>query len=89
MPDVSKVLAQRGKRYGNFEDHAKVAQQLKAVMRNHMGADKWNGMAPHQQESIEMICHKLGRIANGDPNYADNFVDIAGYAKLSADLLEG
>ncbi len=25
----------------------------------------------------------------GDPNYADSWVDIAGYAKLVADRLEG
>jgi hypothetical protein len=36
-----------------------------------------------------MICHKLGRIVNGDPNYADSWIDIAGYAKLVADRLEG
>lgn len=36
-----------------------------------------------------MIFHKIARILNGDPNYADSWVDIAGYAKLVADELEG
>jgi hypothetical protein len=36
-----------------------------------------------------MIAHKIGRIVNGDPRYADSWVDIAGYAKLVADRLEG
>jgi hypothetical protein len=36
-----------------------------------------------------MIMHKVARILNGDPNYADNWIDIAGYATLVADRLEG
>lgn len=36
-----------------------------------------------------MIAHKLGRIINGDPNYSDSWHDIAGYAKLVADRLDG
>jgi hypothetical protein len=36
-----------------------------------------------------MICHKLGRIAAGDIDYADSWHDIAGYAKLVEDRLNG
>jgi hypothetical protein len=36
-----------------------------------------------------MICHKISRIANGDPNYADSWDDIAGYAKLVSDYIAG
>ena len=36
-----------------------------------------------------MILHKIGRILNGDPNYADSWHDIAGYAKLVEDELSG
>ena len=43
----------------------------------------YDRLEPEQQEALEMICHKLGRIANGDPNYADSWIDIAGYAKLA------
>lgn len=31
---------------------------------------------------------KMARIAIGDPNYLDNWVDIQGYAKLEQDILE-
>ena len=34
-----------------------------------------------------MICHKLGRIINGDPNYDDSWLDIAGYAQLIVNRL--
>ena len=32
-----------------------------------------------------MICTKIVRSVNGDPHYLDNYVDIAGYAKLILD----
>lgn len=86
--DVTAVLTERGARYGKFTDHARVTQTLKAICTRHaetQGVD----LEPDQQEAIDMICHKLGRIVNGDPNYADSWVDIAGYAKLVADRLEG
>ncbi len=86
--DVEAILTQRGNRYGRFIDHSGVAQRLKTVMRNHMGV-RWDVMADDQKEALEMIGHKLARILNGDPDYADSWVDIAGYAKLVADRLEG
>jgi hypothetical protein len=84
--DVDAVLAERGKRYGAFIKHASVAQDMKKALFHcrHRGS-----LAPDQVEALEMICHKMARIVNGDPNYADSWVDIAGYAKLVADRLEG
>lgn len=49
--------------------------------------DNWELLQPFQVEALEMIAHKIGRILNGDPNYDDSWVDIAGYAKLVADRL--
>jgi hypothetical protein len=46
-------------------------------------------LTPDQQEALDMIFHKIGRIVNGDPDYADSWIDIAGYATLVADRLEG
>lgn len=86
--NVAEVLEQRGGRYGRFDAHAEVTQTLKAVFRARMG-EKWDRLADDQKEALEMIAHKLGRIINGDPDYADSWVDIAGYAKLVADRLEG
>lgn len=83
--DISSVLAERGTRYGSFEGHAKIAQALKLVMAN---TPKWGTLSPDQAEALEMVAHKVARILNGDPNYADSWVDIAGYATLVADRLE-
>lgn len=84
MSDVAAVLAERGARYGSFESHAAISQRLKAVLWE----SNYQRMAPDQVEALEMVCHKMARILNGDPDYADSWVDIAGYAKLVADRLE-
>lgn len=85
--DIQATLTERGSRYGNFAGHALVTQRLKEVCSN---TDNWEQkLNPIHKEAIEMICHKLGRILNGDPNYADSWVDIAGYAQLVVNYLEG
>ena len=85
---VDAILDERGARYGKFIDHAEVTQNLKNVMMTHLQKQK-RTLIVDQQEALEMIFHKVGRILNGDPNYADSWIDIAGYAKLVADRLEG
>ena len=84
--DTKEILAERGERYGPFATHAAITQQLKAVMQTQEG---WARMEADQQEALEMIAHKIGRILNGDPNYDDSWVDIAGYATLVAKRLDG
>jgi len=44
-------------------------------------------MAPDQWEALDMICSKISRIVNGDPDYDDSWVDIAGYAQLIVNRL--
>ena len=77
----------RGDRYGIFSGHAEIAQQLKGVMRTYE-AKRGCDLHPDQREALEMIQHKIARILNGDPTYADNWIDIAGYATLVANRLE-
>lgn len=84
--NVNTTLEERGSRYGRFDTHADITQELKDVMRKNPG---WAGLSPAQRESLEMIAHKIGRILNGDPNYADSWHDIAGYASLVDKLLNG
>ena len=82
--DVDATLRERGARYGSFEGHATIAQQIKAVMRQTL---RWDDLSPSQCEALEMTAHKIARILNGDPNYADSWHDIAGYAELVAKQL--
>lgn len=81
---IEQTLAERGKRYGNFDGHAFISQSLKDVMR---ATPNWNRLGSPHREALEMIQHKVARILNGDPDYADNWHDIAGYAKLVEDIL--
>lgn len=86
--DVTHVLTERGSRYGKFTGHAEIAQHLKQTISRYLDKREQR-LADDQKEALDMICHKVARIINGDPNYADSWVDIAGYAKLVADRLEG
>ena len=81
---IDSTLEERGKRYGKFKTHADITQYLKQEMRTREG---WIRLSFSQREALEMIAHKIGRILNGDPNYADSWHDIAGYAKLVEDEL--
>lgn len=85
---VDAVLDERGKRYGKFTDHAIIAQCLKSYADQCLRVRN-KDLAADQQEALDMIFHKIARIINGDPDYADSWLDIAGYAKLVADRLEG
>ena len=80
MSKINDTLEERGNRYGDFTDHAAVSQNLKETMRMH---EQWEGLPTTHKEALDMIQHKIGRILNGDPNYEDNWHDIAGYAMLS------
>lgn len=84
--NIEAILTERGNRYGPFSGHAKITQLLQRDMRSCIG---WNNLSAPQKEALEMIAHKIGRILNGDPDYDDSWVDIAGYATLVADILQG
>jgi hypothetical protein len=81
---LDDILKERGGRYGLFKDNALIAQELKEVMRRGI---KWSALAPDQKEALDMFAAKISRLLTGDPDYADNWDDIAGYAKLVAGRL--
>lgn len=85
---IDQILDERGKRYGKFTGHAEISQQLKRILFTYQSVRRCS-LDHDQLEALDMICHKIARILNGDPNYADSWVDIAGYAQLVADRLEG
>ena len=101
LVQVNETLSQRGTRYGKFSDHAAITQALKSVVRgDHFSmedyksvqvilAKKWMSLPPNMKEALEMTMHKIGRIMNGDHNYADSWHDIVGYNKLVDDKLNG
>lgn len=85
-PGIDAITTERGSRYGKFKDGAEIMQELKDVMRE---VDGWRNLTPSQREALDMIQHKIGRILNGDPTYDDSWKDIAGYATLIVNELNG
>lgn len=83
---TNQLITERGSRYGKFKDGAAIMQELKFVMRE---VDGWHHLTPSQKEALDMIQHKIGRILNGDPTYDDSWKDIAGYATLIVNELNG
>lgn len=81
---VEATLAERGARYGNFTDHAAIAQNLQDVMRANGGG--WETLtADKKKQALTVIADKIARILTGDSEYRDNWHDIQGYAKLAED----
>ena len=79
---INDLLIVRGKTHGDYNDHARITQNLKAMIYNEVN---FHRLSATQRETLDMIAHKIGRILAGDPDFRDHWADIAGYAKLSAD----
>lgn len=86
---IEQILDERGARYGKFVDVAKATSDIQSAVWDQASLQKLNSMKPDQSVAIDMICHKLARIVVGDADYLDNWFDIAGYAQLVADRLQG
>jgi hypothetical protein len=82
MSDVKNTLAQRGNRYGGIEENAELTQHMMDSIIEYQ-----HKLSPVHKECLHMIFHKISRMVVGDPNYADNAHDIAGYAKLLEDYI--
>lgn len=83
---TDEILNDRGKRYGNYLDQANITNALRDVLIRGRGG---RPLMADQVDALNMIAVKMARIINGDPDYADNWRDIAGYATLVAERLEG
>lgn len=89
---VDNTLAERGARYGDFTDHAELAQELQDIMRGFRKpgpqgqiVNPWAELDSVKRQALTVIADKIARILSGDPNYTDNWHDIQGYAKLTED----
>jgi DNA-binding Xre family transcriptional regulator len=80
---IEDILEERGKNYGEFSNQAEISQELKQVIYLNVGK-----LEAFKLEALEMICHKIARIINGDSNYIDSWRDISGYSTLVVKQLE-
>ena len=79
MSDIEKTLIERGGRYGEYKEHARITQNIKKAL---IDSPQWRFLSDDKKECLEMVAHKIGRILNGDPEYADSWHDIIGYIRL-------
>lgn len=91
---IEQTLAERGARYGDFNDHARISQALQNAMRSaatsyrgEINTKEWDRLSDVQKQALTVIADKIARILSGDPNYADSWHDIAGYARLVEERL--
>ena len=86
---INETLAVRGASYGDFASQADITQKLKETfMDGILSSNTIDDIPPFIYEAVDMIFHKLARVANGDPLYIDNFRDICGYSQLVVDALQ-
>jgi len=88
VDQVDETLDARAVEYGKFIEGAEVMQMLKRVVQAALN-NRDKTLAHDQAEAMDMIIHKIGRIINGNPDVVDHWLDIAGYAQLVADRLNG
>ena len=87
---IDATLAERGANYGKFTNHSELSQKLQVAFESHvLKYGQPEKYTDSMNEAIQLIMHKLARIANGDPTYVDNYVDISGYATLIVKELNG
>jgi hypothetical protein len=84
-PSIEETLLERGNRYGDFKEHARITQNIKRAM---VDSPNWSGLSDDKKECFEMIAHKIGRVLNGSADYIDSWFDICGYATLVVRGLE-
>lgn len=85
--EESDIISERKtKTHGYFERTAGLSQYLKTEIRLFLDTREYNPPVSIR-EALDAICLRLARIACGDCNYADHYIDIAGYADLIIKIL--
>lgn len=79
---IENTLADRGKQYGHVHMQADIFAQALGSAWPHLSK-----MNPTQRQSVVMIALKLSRVLAGNPNHADSWRDIEGYARLAREAI--
>jgi hypothetical protein len=85
---INDTIREREQRYGSLDRVSLVSQLLKEIIHD----TQYRGLRSQfhylHEEALDMICHKLARIICGDPNYADSWHDLGGFAVRVAQILD-
>ena len=85
MIRTEDILNEREQTHGDFNRTAWYAQQTKQLWNS---KDDWLRLTPIQREALDHMATKVARILSGDPNEAEHWRDIGGYAKLAEREIE-
>ena len=77
--EVTDITQRRGSVYGDPSEHLAAVAQIKAAVAE---CDD-----PQIRHVLEMIAVKMARAATS-PHHLDNWVDIAGYARVACMVLD-
>ena len=83
---VQDTLNQRKSQHGDFSNVADVSQSLLQTVQK-LRPQQWEELTAVQRDALTMILHKVARIMCGDPNHADHWHDIQGYARLAEERI--
>lgn len=86
--EIDAILNARGSTYGSFMQSSDTVIRIKSIMHNAVARNAVH-LYPDQLQALDMIATKISRIVHGNPNHLDSWTDIAGYATLVADRLQG
>lgn len=77
----NELIVERGKTHGTWDLQAAKAVEIKRTF------EAISSLNDSQYEALQQIAVKISRILTGNPNCADHWADIAGYATLVANEL--
>lgn len=73
------TIPNRDEQHGGLEAVGGVSRRIKDIMQ--LSGRNWHRLTPGEQEALDMIAHKIGRILSGaDPHDPEHWRDVAGYA---------
>ncbi len=74
----------RNATYGEPITNLSCATELKRIYREYAG----HKYCPQHDDAIESVLGKIARVATGQPGHTDNYVDIAAYSAIAAEVQE-
>lgn len=77
------LLQVRQKTHGDFGLNSAISQKIKNVFKR--VHPHYENLSDVHKEALDMIALKLSRIMSGQPDFADHWDDVAGYAKLGSE----
>jgi len=83
---INQIISERQNHHGEYAENARLYWTIQQIIRS---GKKYEDLTCEQRMALDMIIAKLVRILSGNPDFADHWVDIAGYAQLVVNSLRG